>query len=283
MSDSTTSFKTAAGPTSNLPAYFTKLSQVYPRQSGNSTANLFASITDQLAPISANSIIHDNASGPGTATGVILKNLKPEEYPTIIATDMVPAMIEAFNSDLAKPKETSKLTGIVMKSEILDFPDNHFTHSITNFSIFNFVDPAICLKETYRTLKPSGQAVITTWKTFAIGDLIHETQRRIRPDLPLMKVSGAEYHRVDAVIDVMVQAGFEKESIQVLSPTVVVTGENLDGLTQFGCGPFTDSARNGWTDEEKGRWKEVLFEVLEEKKQEYGGLKFEAWALLATK
>ncbi|KAH7409009.1 S-adenosyl-L-methionine-dependent methyltransferase [Cadophora sp. MPI-SDFR-AT-0126] len=283
MSESSNSFNTAAGPTSNLPAYFNKLSQVYPRQSGNSTADLFASITDYLAPITASSVIHDNASGPGTATGVILKNLKPEDYPTVIVTDMVPAMIEAFNSDVAKTNGTSKLIGVVMKSETLDFPDEHFTHSITNFSIFNFVDPVICVKEIHRTLKPSGQAVITTWKTFAIGDLIHETQRRIRPDLPLMKVSGAEYHSVDAVIDVMMKAGFEKEGIKVLSPTVVVTGEKLEGLTEFGSGPFTDSARSGWTDEEKGKWKEVLLQVLEEKKQEYGGLKFEAWALVATK
>ena len=283
MSASANSSSTTAGPTSNLPAYFNKFSQVYPRQSGHSTENLFASITDHLAPISADSVIHDNAAGPGTATSVILKTLEPEEYPTIIATDMVPAMIEAFNSDVAKTNGTSKLTGLVMKSETLDFPDDHFTHSITNFSIFNFVDPVICVKEIYRTLKPSGQAVITTWKTFAIGDLIHETQRRIRPDLPPMRVSGAEFHKVDAVIDVMVKAGFEKEGIKVLSPTVVVTGADLEGLTEFGTGPFTDAARNGWTDEEKGRWKEVLLQVLEEKTQESGGLKFEAWALVVTK
>lgn len=283
MSAPANSSSTAAGPTSNLPTYFNKLSQVYPRQSGHSTENLFASIRDHLAPISADSVIHDNAAGPGTATSVILKNLEPEEYPKIIATDMVPAMIEAFSSDVAKTNGTSKLTGLVMKSEDLDFPDDHFTHSITNFSIFNFVDPVICVKEIYRTLKPSGQAVITTWKTFAIGDLIHETQRRIRPDLPPMRVSGAEYHKVDAVIDVMVKAGFETEGIKVLSPTVVVTGEDLEGLTEFGTSSFTDSARNGWTDEEKGRWKEMLLEVLEEKKQYFGGLKFEGWALIAKK
>ncbi|KAH6694861.1 S-adenosyl-L-methionine-dependent methyltransferase [Leptodontidium sp. MPI-SDFR-AT-0119] len=272
----------AGGPASNLPSHFNKLSQIYPRQTGNSTLNLFASIADHLAPISASSIVHDNASGPGTATRVILKNLKPD-YPTVIATDMVPAMIDAFNSDIAKTNETSKLTGIVMKSETLDFPDEHFTHSITNFSIFNFSDPLVCVKEIYRTLKPSGQAVITTWKTFAIGEVIHMTQRRIRPDLPLMKVSGAEYHKSDVILDIMVQAGFAKEKIQLLSPIVVVTGKDLEGLTEFGSGPFTEAARAGWTDEEKGRWREVLLEVLEEKNEESSGLKFEGWALLATK
>ncbi|KAH7306115.1 S-adenosyl-L-methionine-dependent methyltransferase [Rhexocercosporidium sp. MPI-PUGE-AT-0058] len=283
MAEPNNSSTPTTGPTSNLPSYFNKLSQIYPRQTGNATLNLFASIVDHLAPISASSVIHDNASGPGTATSFILKNLKPEDYPTIVATDMVPAMIDAFNSDVAKATGSSKLTGLVMKSETLNFPDEHFTHSITNFSIFNFTDPLICVKEIYRTLKPSGQAFITTWKTFAIGNVIHETQRRIRPDLPPMKVSGAEYHKSDAVLDIMVKAGFAKENIQLLSSVVVVTSNDLEGLTEFGCGPFTDAARAGWTDEEKGRWKEVLLEVLEENKKESGGLKFEGWALLATK
>ncbi|KAG4438499.1 hypothetical protein IFR05_006022 [Cadophora sp. M221] len=269
MAEVNDSSAAASGPTSNLPSHFNKLSHIYPRQTGNSTLNLFASIADHLAPISATSIIHDNASGPGTATSVILKSLKPEDYPSVIATDMVPAMIDAFNSDIAEVNGSSKLTGIVMKSEFLDFPDQHFTHSITNFSIFNFADPLVCVKEIYRTLKPSGQAVITTWKTFAIGDVIHETQRRIRPDLPIMKVSGVEYHKSNAIIDIMVQAGFERERVRLLSPAVVVGGNDLEGLIEFGSGPFTDAARAGWTDEEKGSWKEVLREVLDEKKREF--------------
>ncbi|KAL2068628.1 hypothetical protein VTL71DRAFT_14965 [Oculimacula yallundae] len=274
------------GPASNLPAHFNNLSKIYPLQTGNSTLNLFASICSHVAPITSSSIIHDNACGPGSATSVILANLEPEEeFPTIIGTDMVPGMIDAFNSSITTPKSSSanKISALVMRSEELSFPDSHFTHSITNFSIFNFASPVVCVKEIYRTLKPSGQAFITTWKDFAIGNVIHETQRRIRPDLPVMPFSGAEYHDVDAVKDVMVEAGFEREGLEVLSPEVVVKGEDLEGLIGFACGPFTEKAREGWTSEEKGRWREVVLEILEERKKESGGLRFEGWAILGRK
>jgi ubiquinone/menaquinone biosynthesis C-methylase UbiE len=272
--------KPSTGP-SSLPQYFNKLSQIYPRQTGNSTLNLFAQITDHIAPISSSSVIHDNACGPGTASSIILKTLSLDAQPKIIGTDMVPAMIDAFNS--APNTNPGKMTGVVMKSEKLDFPDAHFTHSITNFSIFNFQDPLAGVKEIYRTLQPSGQVVITTWKRFGIGEVIHEVQRQIRPDLPPMKYSGPELYSGDAVVEVMVKAGFEKAGLKVLDMTHIVSGEDLEGLKEFAGGPFTDSARKEWTEEEKGRWKDTLLEVLEKEKREFGGVKFEGWGLLATK
>ncbi len=278
-----TSDKTYAKP-SNLPHYFNKFSQIYARQSGNSTLNLFSSITSHLAPISAQSVLHDNASGPGTATSVILRDLSEDAYPKVIATDMVPAMIDAFNSTIVEPNAAlDKFTGIVMKSEKLDFPDAYFTHSVTNFSIFNFVDQQASVSEIYRTLRPSGQAVISTWKFFGIGDVVHEIQRQIRPDLPLLEFSGAQWHSADAVVDLMTKAGFEKQNIEVLSRKVVASGEDLDGLVEFATGPFTEPARAEWTDNEKGRWKEVLQDVFNEKKRDYGGVVFEGWVILATK
>lgn len=229
-------------------------------------------------------MIHDNASGPGTATSVILKDLSRDAYPKVIATDMVPAMIETFNSTIVEPNaDLDKFAGIVMKSEKLDFPDEYFTHSITNFSIFNFVDQQASVSEIYRTLKPSGQAVITTWKYFGIGEVIHETQRRIRPDLPLMQYSGAQWHCADAVVDLMTKAGFEKGNIEILSRTVVASGEDFEGLTEFATGPFTEPARAEWTDDERERWTDVLRKVLDEKKREYGGVVFEGWGILAIR
>ena len=78
-------------------------------------------------------------------------------------------MIEAFQSTFQGLNITSK----VMNSQELDFPDAYFTHSITNFSIFNFQDALAGVREIHRTLKPSGQAVITTWERFGIGEVIH--------------------------------------------------------------------------------------------------------------
>jgi len=270
-------------PTSNLPKYFNKLSQIYPRQTGNSTKNLFAQIKDQLAPITSSSHIHDNASGPGTATEVILKTVLPDIRPKIVATDMVPAMIEALDAEVSEQDWGNNVATAVMNSQKLDLPDDSFTHSITNMSVFNFSDPLRGIKEIHRTLQPRGQAVITTWKRFGIGEVIHEVQRRIRPDLPLMKYSGEEMHSADAVMDLMLTAGFGKKPIKVLQKSQIVAGEDLEGLSDFARGPFTEPARKDWTDEEQAKWKSVLDQVLDEEKEKHGGVKFEMWAVFATK
>lgn len=98
-----------------------------------------------------------------------------------------------------------------------------------------------------------------------------------------MKYSGEELYSGDAVADLMARAGFEKDRIQVLSRTQIVTGEDLEGLTEFASGPFMDPAKAGWTDDEKIRWQEVLRQVMEEEVREFGGVKFEGWAVFATR
>ena len=72
-----------------------------------------------------------------------------------------------------------------------------------------------------------------------------------------MKYSGAQLYSGEAVVDLLVKGGFEKTKIEVLSKTQIVTGEDLEGLEGFASGSFTDSARTGWTDDEKNRWQGV--------------------------
>jgi len=274
--------KSSQAPKSSLPEYFRKLAANYAYNTGNSTKNLFAKTLDHIAPISSDSTIHDNACGPGTASEVLLSAF-PETDFTIIATDMVPTMIDALNVKIPEQDWSSKVTTATMNSQSLQLPDATFTHSITNFSIFNFAETLACVKEINRTLKPGGQAVITTWKYFGVGELIHETQRRIRPDLPLMKYSGVEWHSADAIKEVMASAAFDETRIDVLEKTQIVTGEDLAGIIDFARGPFSEPARIGWTDEEKDKWPKTLNEIVEEDRQKYGGVKFEMWAVLAIK
>ncbi len=102
-------------------------------------------------------------------------------------------------------------TASVMDSHSLSFLNNKFTHSITNFSIFAFRDPVKCLKEVYRTLIPDGKgvALVSTWKRFAVIEIIHRAQDKVRPDLPLMKVPQPEFMREGYLKHRMIKAGFE--------------------------------------------------------------------------
>ena len=96
-----------------------------------------------------------------------------------------------------------------------------------------------------------------------------------------MKYSGSELHDGNVVKDLMVEAGVE--NVEVLPTMVVVDGEDLEGLMEFASGSFTDSAKTGWSDDEKGRWKEVLQEVVKDEKREFKGIKFEGCAVLGFK
>jgi SAM-dependent methyltransferase len=196
---------------------------------------------------------------------------------------MVEAMIDATN-DLAKEKNWANVEGKVMKSDAaMDLPDNYFTHSITNFSIFNFHDRVTATSEIYRTLKPGGQVVVSTWKVFRVGEIIREAQRRIRPDSKPMPFSGSEMYDGTAVLNVLVQGGFEQSKLDIVTGEHSVKGENLEGVLSFMKGPFTNSAREGWTDEEKENWSAMIDEVVKQQKQADGSILVEMVAVIGTK
>ncbi|KAH8826793.1 S-adenosyl-L-methionine-dependent methyltransferase [Flagelloscypha sp. PMI_526] len=269
-------------PADNLPKYFTNLAQLYPRQTSNTTRSLFAQILNELDPINGESVIHDNASGPAIATSELVP-LAQSASAKIVATDFVPAMVDATNGVIQDNGWQDTVEAHVMNSLDLKFPDSHFTHSITNFSVFNFVDTLKGMQEIHRTLKPGGQAVVTTWKRWYPGEAIHAIQKRIRPDLPLMQLSGPEWYSDSAVHGILEKAGFKE--IRVIEKSVVVQGEEgLQGLTEFLTGKFTEAAKVGWTEDEKARWETTLNEVIEEEKTiREGGVQLEMWALICRK
>lgn len=269
----------------NLPSFFTQMSTVYSRNTGNVTKDLFAQLVPRLAPITASSVIHDNASGPATATSVLLSEADiASQNPKFICTDMVPAMIDGA-TELAQKHQWTTVSTKVMKSDLkMDFEDDTFTHSITNFSIFNFEDRVTAISEIYRTLKPGGQVVITTWDRWAAGDVIRAAQTKIRPDLPLMQSSGPDMYDATAVQGVMVKGGFEKAKLEVVQGSQVVSGEDLEGHLGFLKSKFIEGARKDWSEQDKARWNDVIDEIVElEKKQSNGGLEFTMYAVIGTK
>ena len=173
-----------------------------------------------------------------------------------------------------------------MDSHKLKLYDDSITHSITNFSIFTFKDPVQCLSEIHRTLQPDGKgvALVSTWKRFAVIEVVHRAQKLIRPDLPLMKVPQPGFMREGYLKEKMIEAGLAADKVKVVQRSATIRGEDRDGLVKFMKGDFTKPARAGWTEEELGRWNNAVDEAVEEeqKANEYG-VRFEAWVALATK
>ncbi|KAJ3541889.1 hypothetical protein NM208_g4386 [Fusarium decemcellulare] len=268
-----------------FPEYFSAFAANYAKQTGNSTARMFAQSWDNIqaaSPITKDSVVHDNAAGPGTATSIIVDKLPADELPSVLVTDNVPPMVKGAEDSFASlPKiETRVLDSLNLEG----IPTDHFTHSILNFSAFTFADPLKGLQEIHRTLKPGGLAVLTVWKRFGAGETIHAAQAIVRPDLPPMKIPHPEFMQQGHLEKLAAEAGFDPTKIQVSQQNVVVSGPELDdGLKLFLLGDLMRPARAGFTDEDKKKWPEAVDQAIKKESETYGGVKFESWVILAKK
>lgn len=264
------------------PEYFTSLAINYAHYTGNSTKHLFAQILSEIRPpITSTSVVHDNAAGPGTAASVLLAGTTPLPEKLMI-TDNSAAMIAVATETLVKGAR-ARVEALVMSATILDMPSNHFTHSILNFSIFALDGPGAALREIYRTLGPGGTAVLLTWKRWPVIDMVHAVQRAIRPDLPLMRLPQPQYMEDGVLKAETIDAGFEKGKVRSSECGVVLQGEDLEGIGAFMKSSFMAPAMKGWSELDCGRFAMEMDGVFEREIEQFGGLKMEAWVVLAEK
>ncbi|KAI0149993.1 S-adenosyl-L-methionine-dependent methyltransferase [Hypoxylon sp. NC0597] len=273
-----------------LPDYFSKFANIYVHQTGHSTLNILADvITDNVQtsahPIGPDSVVHDTAAGPGIGAAALVARLPKDQLPKeILVSDDAAIMLSAAQESLV----ASPLPHVEYKEldsqDLSSVPDDYFTHSINNFSIFTFLRPADAIHETYRTLRPGGLAIVTCWRRFAPVDIIHAAQKKIRPDLPLMPIPSPEFYEEGVLQRVVEEGGFAKDNIKRVDKVLTVTDdENIAGLTMLMSGPLMVKAREGYTKEEEDRWAETVKQALKEEVEQFGGVRFEAYIVLATK
>ncbi|KAI1178458.1 S-adenosyl-L-methionine-dependent methyltransferase [Nemania sp. FL0916] len=277
-------------PNLPLPDYFSKFAGVYIRQTGQSTLSILADvITENVQtsahPIGPDSVVHDTAAGPGVGAAAIVARLPKDQLPKeVLVSDNVAMMVSAARDSLT----ASPLPRVECKEldsqNLSSVPDNYFTHSIDNFSIFTFFRPVDAVRETYRTLQPGGLAVFTCWRRFAPMFIVHSAQKKLRPDLPLMPTPNPQFFEEGVLQKVVEEGGFEKGNISMVEKVLVVADdENIAGLVMLMSGPMMSKAREGYTTEEEAKWAESVKQSVNEEVKQFGGIRFEAYALLATK
>ncbi|KAI1395163.1 S-adenosyl-L-methionine-dependent methyltransferase [Hypoxylon fuscum] len=273
-----------------LPDYFSKFASNYVRQTGHSTFNILADvITENVQtsahPIGPDSVVHDTAAGPGIGAAALVARLPKDQLPKeMLVSDNVAMMVSAARESLVASPLPHVDCKEIDSQDLSSVPDNYFNHSIDNFSIFTFVRPVEAVRETYRALRPGGLAIVTCWRRFAPMYIVHATQKKIRPDLPLMPTPSPQFFEEGVLQKVVEEGGFAKENITVVDKVLVVSDdENIAGLTMFMSGPMMNRAREGYTEEEKAKWAESVSQSVKEEVEQYGGIRFEAYILLATK
>jgi ubiquinone/menaquinone biosynthesis C-methylase UbiE len=166
-----------------------------------------------LAPIAPGAVILDNGCGNGVITQAISEIRKPGDA-TIYATDLVPPMVVA-TAALAKAKGWSESVKTeAQPAEALTFEDNFFTDSFSNFLIFLVKEPEKVASQIYRTLKPGGVAIITTWAKTAHHDAIIRASDLTRgPETFHAYKEGGKWQTAKHLESVLAQAGFNDINI----------------------------------------------------------------------
>ena len=158
----------------------------------------------------------------------------------------------------------------------MSFPDEIFDASFTSLAIFGFPDPVKGARELYRTLKPTGVSLLTTWKDVGWIALLHEVETRMRPGSPPTRFPMVEAWMVPGKLrDCLRDGGFgnvEEGDVQAVAwfDSVEDMAKNLTATLRLMVG-------QAWTEEEKAKMEGGLLEVLREKKAEGtgNGLRFE--------
>ncbi|KAH7116102.1 S-adenosyl-L-methionine-dependent methyltransferase [Dendryphion nanum] len=217
-----------------------------------------------LCPITKDSIILDNACGPGIVAHYLLSAaaFSSQPAPTLHCTDFSPAMIQVARDTFAQLPNAASVSFDVMSGEDLSFPDNTFTHSITNFGIMFFPDAVQGAKEIYRTLRPGGTAVVTSWAKMGYVEPIHRAQKATKPHCELfVPPMPPQWYSAEHVIDVLKKGGFEH--VEIHEKVVCFGGESAREVSEMVLKLFGGIITKTWSDEEKRRFEEELHKAVE--------------------
>jgi hypothetical protein len=129
-------------------------------------------------------------------------------------------------------------------------------------------------------LKPGGVVVITAWKYPGNIYFANEVLQVLAPGspemLPLKDWLDRGYLR-----GIMEKAGFEMEKVETVEKSVLWNINDLEDTVTIFDGPFWDQAKAGLSEEQKGRWKDVVRELLKERNGK--GIDMISWVAVARK
>jgi len=131
-----------------------------------------------LAPTHAGARVLDVAAGPGTLT-----LLAAEAGRSVSAIDFSPEMVK----NLKRRLNGAQLGADVRVGDGQELPwgDAEFDAVFSMFGLMFFPDRARGFRELFRTLKPGGTAVVSSWAPFhGIFASIMAAMREVLPDIP---------------------------------------------------------------------------------------------------
>ncbi|KAL2204313.1 methyltransferase type 11 [Sarocladium strictum] len=240
---------------------FNDLVEQYEARSGGHTRALarhFLQLPAAEGITAEDAVVLDNACGTAIVTDEIIRLSRQsglETIPKIHAVDVAPNMVKMATAKLQSLGVGDKAIAATMPGEALAFPEETFTHSITNCGILFFKDSKAGAHEIYRTLKPGGTAIVTSWRKFDFfGTVVIPAQKAVRPDdEPFPRPMKQPWYDPEFVKSVMKEAGFEDVVLEEKVVTYGATGE--EGVVEMLVSQLEFFVKDAWTSEEKRMFK----------------------------
>jgi len=211
-----------------------------------------------------------------------MKQSFPGGTPEFYATDYSAPMIE----QLRKKEWASKVHVSVMDAQELSFPDDHFTHSFTDFALMAIPNPEKAAKQIYRTLRPGGTAVLTTWKELGYMVIFHDAQKKVKPDsefLPGPRSIGGEWMTDTKLRTTLEAAGFQSNHIKITTDQAVMSSDMWGPGLDLMKGVLIKDIVQGWTDKEQEQYNEVLDKQFDHENANPRPTTMVAWVVVARK
>ncbi|KAI9708133.1 MAG: hypothetical protein M1812_008120 [Candelaria pacifica] len=239
---------------------------IFEEVQGEVSAQITKHTLTLIPPIPPASILHDNACGSGTVTEVVLETLNPEadgRYSILVhATDVAAQRIQVVAAKAVRYGWTDVVKPAVVPAQALTFADHTFTHSLTNFALFAIPEADKAAAHVYRTLKPGGVAVVTTWASMPHLAAVNATHEAIRDDdaMLLMRLS-QRWYKASTLKQVLMQAGFS--SIRMSQKDAYLQIKNVRCWVKYAWSILGQPA-TGWGLKDEEDWEKAI-SVLEER------------------
>jgi len=192
------------------------------------TMKLFQAYADEaiaLTDLSSDSHVLDIACGPGT-----LALTAAQMSRMVRAIDFSQNMVDILNNTITD-NSIKNIETVCGDAQHLPYEDNSFDAAFSMFGLMFFPDRMRGYREIYRTLKPGGRTVISSWAPTTQSPIMltmFGALKAINPDIPepqtnIESLENPEYFKAE-----LTEAGFKDVKVVPVS-----NGMYVDSVEQF--------------------------------------------------